>query len=60
MLYQKLEGTTNQKSTTNTHIKKKKKQTKYNTKDSQQITREEHKRKQRKKIQKTNPEQLRK
>ena len=44
MLYQKLEGTTNQKSTTNTHIKKMKKQTKYNTKDSHQITRQENRR----------------
>ena len=36
-------GTTNQKTTRDTHLKKKK-QTKYNTKDSQKITREENKR----------------
>ena len=43
-LYTNLMGTTNQKTTMDTHIKKKKKQSKHNTKDSQQITREDNKR----------------
>jgi len=42
-LYQNLMGTTHQETTMDTHIKKKK-PTKHNAKDSQQITREENKR----------------
>ena len=40
LLYQNLMVTTNQKSTINTHAKKKK-QSKHNSKDSHQITREQ-------------------
>ena len=43
LLHQDLMATINQKSTTDTH-KKKKKQPKHNSKDSHQITREENKR----------------
>ena len=50
--------TTNQKSTINTHAKKKK-QSKYNTKDSHQITRE-HKRKGRKKTYKNKSKTIKK
>ena len=39
VLYQNLTGTTNQKSTIDTHVKKKK-QSKHNNKDSYQVTRE--------------------
>ena len=53
-------ATTNQKTRMDTHIKKKK-QTKYNTKDSYQITRKENKRGREEKRPKiTNPKQLRK
>ena len=44
LLYQNLMGTANQKTTIDTH-KKKKKQLKQNTKDTHQTTREENKRK---------------
>ena len=43
LLYQNLMGTANQKSMIDTHTKKKK-QSKHNTKDRHQITREENKR----------------
>ena len=43
MVISKSIGNPNQKTPIDTHIKKKK-QTKYNTKDSKQITREENKR----------------
>ena len=51
--------TANQKSIMDTHTKKKK-ESKHNTKDSHQITREENKRGKGKKkdLQKTNPKQL--
>ena len=49
-------GTANQKPTIDTHTKKKK-QSKHNTKDSHQITREK-KRKGKKRPTKTNPKQL--
>ena len=58
LLYQNLIVTTNQKSTIDRHAKKKK-QSKHNTKDSQQITREENKRgREEKRPTKTNPKQL--
>ena len=51
-------GTTNQKSTIDTHTKKKK-QSKHITKDRHQITREENKRRRdEKRPSKTNPKQL--
>ena len=56
LLYQNLMGTTNQKCTTDTHTKKKK-QSKHNTKDRHQVTREQ-KRKGRKKTFKKKPKQL--
>ena len=59
MIYQNIMGTTNQKTTINTFIKKKK-QFKCNTKDSHQITREENKRGREEKSRITNPKQLRK
>ena len=53
-------GTANQKTTIDTHTKKKK-QPKQNTKDSYQITREENKRaRYEKRSTRTNPKQLRK
>ena len=55
-LYQNTAGTTNQKTIMDTHIKKKK-QSKHNTKDGQQITKEDNKRgrKGRTKTQNNNP-----
>ena len=58
LLYQNPMVTTNQKSTIDTHTKKKK-ESKHNTKVSHQITREENKRGSEEKIPtKTNPKQL--
>ena len=58
MLYQNLMITTNQKSTIDTHTKKKK-ESKHNTKISHQLTREENKRvREEKRPTKTNPKQL--
>ena len=49
--------TENQKSTTDKHMYKKK-QSKHNTKDSHQTTREQNKRREEKRPTKTNPKQL--
>ena len=58
LLYQNLMGTANQKSMIDTHTKKKK-QSKHNTKDRHQITREENKRgREEKRTTKRNPKQL--
>ena len=58
LLYQNLMGTTNQKSTIDTHTKKKK-QTKHSTKDRHQIIREENKKgREEKTPSKTKPNQL--
>ena len=60
LLYQNLMGITNQKTTIDTHIKKKK-QTKYYTKDRHQVIREENRRgREEKRAKITNPKQLRK
>ena len=48
MVISKSDGNTNQKTIMDTHIKKKK-QSKHNTKDSQQITREDNKRRRKEK-----------
>ena len=57
LLYQNFRVTENQKSTIDTH-KNKKKQCKYNTKDSHQTTRDENKRREEKRLTKTNPKRL--
>ena len=60
LLYQNLRVTANQKSTIDTHTRKKK-ESKHNTKVSHKITREENKRgREDKRPTKTNPKQLRK
>ena len=57
LLYQNFRVTENQKSTIDTH-KNKKKQCKYNNKDSHQTTRDENKRREEKRPTKTNPKRL--